>query len=200
MIKKASSVEEYLAHNEEWQEALVKLRTIVKGTSLQETIKWNVPVYTLNNKNVVGLAAFKNYVGLWFYNGVFLKDVQQVLVNAQEGKTKALRQWRFETVEAIDEDLVLSYVQEAIENQKQGKEIKPSRAKKEVVIPEELQVFFNKDASLKEQFETLTAYKKREYCEYISTAKRAETKQKRIEKSIPKIKEGVGLNDKYRNC
>ena len=59
-------------------------------TELLETIKWGVPVYTLNDKNVLGMGAFKSYVGIWFFQGAFLDDPQKKLINAQEGKTKAL--------------------------------------------------------------------------------------------------------------
>jgi len=85
-----------------------------------ETVKWSAPVYTVNGKNVLGLGAFKKHFGIWFFNGVFMKDEHKLLVNAQENKTKALRQMRFETIEEIDKNLVLLYVKEAIENQKLG--------------------------------------------------------------------------------
>ena len=47
-------------------------------------------------------------------------------------------------------------------------------------------------------FESLTLTKKREFTEYISSAKRDDTKQKRLEKIIPMILNNIGLNDKYK--
>jgi len=199
-MKKFTSVEDYIESGSKWTKELNTLRHILLKTEFEETLKWSIPVYTINNKNVVGIAGFKDYFGLWFYNGVFLKDEEQVLINAQEGKTKALRQWRFNSINAIDEQLILKYVSEAIENQKLGKEIKPVRVKKAVIIPDELKDAFKSDANLKTQFFTFSPSKQREYCEYISTAKRQVTKQTRLEKIIPMITEGVGLNDKYKNC
>ncbi len=124
--------------HDSWSEALALLRNIIVSTELEETLKWNAPVYTLNGKNVIGLGAFKHHFGIWFFNGVFLKDKRNLLVNAQEGKTKALRQMRFTSIDAIHEKSVTAYVKEAIENQKLGREIKADRSKKETIIPEEL--------------------------------------------------------------
>ncbi len=197
-MKKIYSVEEYIEENAHFSEALSILRDIINTTELEETVKWSAPVYTLNDKNVIGLGAFKKHFGIWFFNGVFLKDKQNLLVNAQEEKTKALRQMRFESVNEIDKNIVLAYVKEAIENQKLGKEIKPDRSKKETIIPQELKSILVSD--LKTSFENLSAYKQREYCEYISSAKREATKQTRLEKIKPMILQGVGLNDKYKNC
>jgi uncharacterized protein YdeI (YjbR/CyaY-like superfamily) len=199
-MKKVSSVEEYIETNPHYAEELTMLRNIINSTKLEETIKWSAPTYCLGGKNVVGLGAFKHHFGIWFFQGVFLKDEHKLLVNAQEGKTKALRQMRFTTKTDINKDLVLEYVKEAIENQKVGKEIKPQRQSKPVVIPEALESVFNTNTKLRLSFEKLTAGKQREYCEYITQAKRENTKQSRIEKITPMIIEGVGLNDKYKNC
>ena len=197
-MKKIYSVEEYIEENAHFSDALTILRDIINTTELEETVKWSAPVYTLNSKNVIGLGAFKKHFGIWFFNGVFLKDEYNLLVNAQEEKTKALRQMRFESVNEIDKNIVLAYVKEAIENQKLGKEIKPDRSKKETVIPDELKAVLLND--LKTSFENLSPYKQREYCEYISSAKREATKQTRLEKIKPMILQGIGLNDKYKNC
>src|SRR5690606_41337370 len=93
--------------------------------------------YELNGKKLVGIGAFKNHFSLWFFNGVFLEDESKLLEKAQE-TTKALRQMRFESLEDIDENVVLSYIKEAIENQKLGKELNPERKGKTVVITKEL--------------------------------------------------------------
>lgn len=199
-MKKVYSVEEYIETNSHFGEELTMLRDVINSTELDETIKWSAPTYCLNGKNVVGLGAFKNHFGVWFFQGVFLKDDQNVLVNAQEGKTKALRQMRFESKADINKDLVLSYVKEAIANQKAGKEIKPQRQSKPVVVPSELEAALNSNTDLKSGFKALTPGKQREYCEYIDQAKREATKHSRIEKITPMIISGVGLHDKYKNC
>lgn len=199
-MKKVTSVEEYIENNSHFGEALNLLRNIITKTELEETLKWSAPVYALDGKNVVGLGAFKNHFGIWFFNGVFLKDEKNLLVNAQEGKTKALRQMRFESMNDIDQAAVLAYVKEAIENQKLGKEVKAERKGKSVTIPSELKTLFKNQPNVHDSFKALTPGKQREYCEHIESAKREATKLSRLEKITPMILQGVGLHDKYKNC
>ncbi|WP_299112691.1 DUF1801 domain-containing protein [uncultured Winogradskyella sp.] len=199
-MKKVYSVEEYIEVNQHYADELSTLRNLINSTELEETVKWSAPVYTLKGKNVVGLGAFKNHFGIWFFNGVFLKDEHDLLINAQENKTKALRQMRFKTKADINETAVLAYVKEAIENQRLGREIKPERKTKAVIIPKELEAVLKTNSKLNNSFKLLTPGKQREYCEYIKEAKREATKQKRLEKITPMIINGVGLNDKYKNC
>ncbi|MDY8135571.1 YdeI/OmpD-associated family protein [Aquimarina sp. 2201CG5-10] len=196
-MEKNKSVEEYISKRGEWIPALEILRSIMRSTEMKETVKWGVPVYTVNGKNVIGIGAFKSYLGIWFYQGVFLKDSSKKLINAQEGKTKGLRQWRFTSIDEIDKDLILQYVNEAIQNQKEGKEIKIEKSKG-FDIPTELQTALNTNTDLKASFEKLTPFKQKEYAEYITTAKREATRVSRLEKITPMIFEGIGLNDKYR--
>lgn len=198
-MKKVNSVEEYIEVNSHFGEALTLLRQIINSTDLEENLKWSAPVYTIDGKNVLGLGAFKNHFGIWFFNGIFLKDEKQLLSNAQE-KTKALRQMRFESISEINKNVVLDYINEAIENQKLGKEHKPEKKGTTLEIPDELNACLKKDKGLNKAFQNLTPFKQREYAEYISTAKRAETKQTRLDKIIPMISKGIGLNDKYKNC
>ena len=193
-------VEEYISKKENWRKELELLRSVFFNLPLKETIKWGAPIYVFSGKNVVGLAAFKNYCGLWFFQGALLKDKQKVFINAQEGKTKAMLQWRFYSLEEINTDLIEEYVLEAIENVKAGKEIKPDRTKKELIIPDELLQELNTNKELKIAFDNFSLSKQREYADFISEAKRETTKLKRLEKIIPMIISGVGLHDKYKNC
>ena len=195
-MKMAKSVEEYIECVDLFGDGLVVLREIMASTELQETVKWGIPTYTINDKNVVSISAFKKYVGVWFFNGVFLSDPVNILINAQEGKTKGLRQLRFTNTKSIDKKIILEYVLEAIDNQKKGLVVKSE--KKELVIPQELAFVLTKNEQLATIFESLTLGKKREFAEYIGDAKKEETRIKRIEKIIPMILNNIGLNDKYR--
>ncbi|MBK7129094.1 MAG: YdeI/OmpD-associated family protein [Crocinitomicaceae bacterium] len=183
--------------SEKWAEELEILYSIIRSTDLVETTKWGGPCFTIHGKNVLGVGGFKSYLGIWFYQGVFLKDAKKVLVNAGEGKTKALRQWRFNSKAEIDQKLVKAYILEAIENAKAGKELKPEK-KSTGIIPDELANALKKNKKLNAAFETLTPFKQREYINYISEAKQEKTRQTRAEKSIILIGQGKGLNDKYR--
>ncbi|HET8858503.1 YdeI/OmpD-associated family protein [Marivirga sp.] len=183
--------------NSKWLEELELLRSIIRKTELEKTTKWGGEVYTFNKGNVLSIAGFKNYVSLWFFNGVFLKDPFQVLGNSQEGKTKALRYWQFTSLDEMEEEKILQYIQEAIENEKKGLKWKAEKSS-DLEIPEIFSNYLTADKSLKSTFENLTPFKQKEYIEYISSAKRDATKVSRIEKIIPMILEGIGLNDKYR--
>ena len=193
-------VTEYINDKNKWAQELILLRSVLLALPLEETIKWGAPVYVYKGKNILGLSAFKNYCGLWFFQGHFLKDEANLLVNAQEGKTKAMRQWRFESVEDINTNLVKTYVLEAINNSEKGLEIKPQKNKQPLIIPPELESKLKGNDSLTEKFNELTLSKQREFAEYISSAKRDATKITRLEKIIPMIVNGIGLNDKYKNC
>ncbi|MCW8875701.1 MAG: YdeI/OmpD-associated family protein [Kangiellaceae bacterium] len=199
-MPKINSYQDYLKKHPEWERELELLHQLISKTELEQTIKWGAPVYTLQNKNVVGLGAFKSYVGLWFFNGVLLKDKDKVLVNAQEGKTKAMRQWRFNSEKEIKKRQLTSYLKEAIENQRAGKSIKPEKTNTSLELPQELQQLLKTRKELRQQFNSLTPYKQKEYAEHIGSAKRETTRQSRLEKAIPLIEKGVGLHDKYRNC
>jgi uncharacterized protein YdeI (YjbR/CyaY-like superfamily) len=180
----------------QWEEELEIIKSILAKTELIETTKWGAPIYTLNNKNIVGVGGFKSYFGVWFMNGVYLKDNAQVLVNAQEGVTKALRQWRFKSKEEINEKLLLEYIKEAIENERKGLSHKPE--KKEVIICEFFANEIKKDILFAKAFEAFSTFKQKEFLEYIATAKQEKTKISRMEKIKPMILQNIGLNDKYR--
>ncbi|MES2810897.1 MAG: DUF1801 domain-containing protein [Bacteroidota bacterium] len=180
--------------NDLWEKEIDMLQSIVSKTPLVETTKWGGIVYTYNDKNVLGIGGFKSYVGLWFFNGVFLKDELKVLVSGNE-TTKAQRQWRFNSVEEINEKKVLEYIKEAIELEKQGK---VHKAEKSPLIMSDFLETFLKTEQLIDAFEKFNLTKKKEFVEYIDTAKQEKTKVTRLEKIKPMILKGIGLNDKYR--
>ena len=180
----------------QWDNEIEQLHAIIRKTSLVETTKWGGPVYTHNNKNVLGIGGFKSYFGIWFYNGVFLKDEKKLLINANEENTKSLRQMRFNSVNEIDEKLILAYIKEAIEIEEKGLII--PKEKKETIIPEILKNELDKNINLNTKFKSFSPYKQREFIEHITSAKQEKTQLARLEKVIPMILEGRGLNDKYR--
>ncbi len=196
-MKRYNNVDDYIQANPQWKEILLEIRNILNGTELEETVKWGAPAYTYQGKNLVGLGAFKEFTSVWFHQGALLKDPYKKLINAQEGKTQALRQWRIKSNLEFDASILKEYVSESIKNFQGGLEIKPRKdlpLEIPVLLKEELSI----NSNLNQSFSSLSLSKQREYVEYIDTAKRDETKQKRLEKIIPMIISGVGLNDKYR--
>lgn len=198
-MKRYKSVDDYIANADDWQTELERLRDILNATALVEEVKWGAPCYTHKGKNVVGLAAFKSWVCLWFHQGALLSDDSRVLINAQEGKTRALRQWRMTSARDIKPAIIKRYVKEAISLVDQGKEIKPERLKT-VDVPDELARAMRRHKGATAAFRKLTPGRQREYAEHITSARRDETKQKRIARILPMIASGIGLHDKYRNC
>ena len=189
--------EDYIEKHPQWEHELIQLREVILSTDLKETIKWGAATYTLNNKNVVSLGGFKNHYALWFFNGALLQKNTNLLVNAQEGKTKALRQIKFTKEDKIDSPTLKTYIGEAIELQKEGKSV-PIQKNKELLIPTELTQYFQKNPEMETSFYNLTKGKQREYADYIREAKRSNTKDKRLEKIKPMIINQVGLYDKYK--
>lgn len=195
-MKKFKTAEEFYLAEEKYAEAFGILRKVLLASKLEETVKWGVPVYTHKGKNVAGITGFKDFFGVWFYQGALLKDPYKVLTSASD-ETKALRRIYYKDASEIDTKVLSEYLQEAILNTEAGREIKADRAKA-LDIPEELEQLFQQNAALKTAFDGLSLSKKREYVELIATAKREETKQARLEKIKPMILAGKGLNDKYR--
>ena len=190
----------YIEKKPEWTLELNKLREIIVSCELEETIKWGAPVYMKKGKNILGFSAFKNYVGIWFFQGGTLKDDHKVLMNAQEGKTQAMRQWRFYKFDEIDADVISIYIKEAIGNQKSGKIIKPKRNANPIEINSLLQKVIDSNSEFSKQFDSFSVSKRREYADYISSAKRETTQLSRLEKIIPLVINGAGLHDKYKKC
>ena len=196
-MKRFSSVDDYISGAANWQPELKRLREILNSTDLVETVKWGAPCYTYDGKNVVGIGAFKSYFGLWFHQGVLLKDSANVLINAQQGKTRALRQWRMQSAKDIKPAIIRRYVKEAIGHIAAGKQVRPQRSRP-IVVPDELKRGLRCRKGALAAFRSLRPGLQREYVDYVGEAKRDETKVRRVDKIVPMILAGVGLNDQYR--
>jgi len=198
-MEKSEKVARYYAEEHHFSSAIQQLREIALKTGLDETFKWMFPTYTLDGKNVIAICKFKKHFGIWFFNGVFLKDEKQVLENAQEGKTQAMRHWKFYDIKDISEIGVQAYINEAIENQKNGKVLAPSRKKTtKKSIPKLLKDALSENTNAGKAFKKLSLYNQNEYSAYIENAKQEKTKLSRLEKILPMIADGKGLNDMYR--
>ncbi len=195
--RRIPSVDAYLEQLPKWRPEVEKLREIVNRSELDEQIKWGAPCYTLQGKNVLGLAAFQDYFGIWFYQGVFLKDAAEVLICVQR-KTRGLRQWRFQSGQQIRVRLIQAYLREAIELARQGIQIEPRMAAA-VQLPETLRIALAHDHRAAKAFAALTPGRQREYAAFIGEAVREATKSKRLDKILPMIRQGTGLNDHYRS-
>ncbi|QED36316.1 hypothetical protein FK178_00600 [Antarcticibacterium arcticum] len=196
-MKKINTTEEYIAAHPKWRNELESLRQLIKSFPLHEGIKWSMPVYDIDNKNILGIAAFKSHYGIWFFNGGLHENNTRLLINAQEGKTHAMRQIKFDENTHPDMEEISKYIAESIEINKRGIKMQPP-PKKEITIPAELKQHLISGGNLEAAFNKLTPGKRREYCVYIDEAKREETRKNRVQKIIPLILSGMGLNDRYK--
>ena len=188
-------VDFYFNKAKQWQEELGKLRAVVLGCQLSEELKWGVPCYTFQKRNVVLIHAFKEYCALLFFKGALLKDPNSILIQ-QTKNTQATRQIRFtSTREIVKMKTVLkAYIQEAIEIEKAGLKVSYKKTS-EFAIPEEFQNKLDEVPALKTAFNALTPGRQRAYVLYFSAPKQSKTRESRVEKSMQKILIGKGLND-----
>lgn len=191
------TVDDYVAGLSQWQPEVKTLIELCRKAGLDESVKWGAPCYSRNGSNVVGIGAFKSYFGLWFFQGALLEDKDNVLVNAQAGKTKALRQWRMQSASDIRKAAIRRYLGAAARLADQGKAVAVSR-RSAVTMPEELGTALAQNSRDKAAFDKLRPGQQREYAAYIADAKRPDTKQRRLKKILPMIRAGAGLNDRYR--
>lgn len=188
-------VDEFLSKAKKWKEEYETLRKIVLDCELTEDFKWMNPCYTFEKKNIVLIHGFKEYCALLFPKGSLLQDSHGVLIQQTEN-VQGARQIRFTNVQEIAEKeaILKAYIYEAIEVEKAGLKVKAKKPE-ELIIPEELQHKFDEIPALKTAFTTLTPGRQRAYILYFSGAKQSKTRESRIEKCIPNILTGKGLND-----
>ena len=179
----------------QWKEEFERLRAIVLDCELTEDFKWMHPCYTYQNNNIVFIHGFKEYCALLFHKGALLKDPHGILIQQTEN-VQAARQIRFTNVQQIDEMqlIIKSYIDEAIDVEKAGLKVEYKK-NTEYVIPEELQNKFAEIPELKTAFEALTPGRQRAYILHFSQPKQSKTREARVEKYLPHILNGKGLND-----
>jgi uncharacterized protein YdeI (YjbR/CyaY-like superfamily) len=188
-------VDFYFNKNEKWQEEIKKLRTIALDCMLTEELKWGCPCYTLGDSNIVLIHVFKEYCAFLFFKGVLLNDANGILIQQTEN-VQAARQIRFTNIKEIveNEPVLKTYIYEAIEVEKAGLKVNLKKTT-EFKVAEEFQTKLNDSSKLKTAFESLTPGRQKAYLLYFSAAKQSKTREARIEKYIPEILNGKGLDD-----
>lgn len=195
--KMKSAIPTLIGKYPQWKAHLLILQQCALECGLEETIKWGMPTFTKNGRNIVAIGAFKAYAGLWFFNGSFLADKDRVLINAQQGKTRALRQWRFTEGEKIPKAKVKAYLKEAIRNEENGLAIRPKKTTR-VSVPMELKEALGQHPEAAELFKALSPAHRREYAEHVAEAKQEATRVRRAEKCIRLILQKDTLHGKYK--
>ena len=188
-------VDWYFQKAKKWQEELEILRITVLDCQLNEELKWGVPCYTLEQSNIVLIHTFKDYCALLFFKGALFKDPNNLLMQ-QTKNVQSARQIRFSDAQEILEmrPVIKAYIAQAIEVEKSGLEVEFKKTT-EFGVPEELQEKFDEIPELKIAFDALTPGRQRGYILHFSAPKQSKTRVSRIEKSMPQILNGKGLDD-----
>lgn len=188
-------VDFYFTKAKTWQKEIEQLRTLVLDCGLTETLKWGCPCYTNEDSNVVLIHTFKEYCALLLFKGALLKDPKELLVQQTEN-VQAARQMRFISSQEITKlkTTIKAYINEAIAAEKSGMKVELKKTS-EFAVPEEFKQILKEDAALKKAFNALTPGRQRGYLLHFSAAKQSKTREARIEKCVPDILEGKGLND-----
>ena len=178
-----------------WQEEYERLRSVVLDCGLTEELKWGCPCYTFEKRNIVLIHGFKEYCALLFFKGALLKDPKGILIQQTEN-VQAARQIRFTSAREIGKmkTTVKAYINEAIEAEKSGLKVNFKKTS-EFKIPEEFQTKLEENPGLRKAFKALTPGRQRAYLMHFSQPKQAKTREARIEKHMPRILNGEGLND-----
>lgn len=188
-------VDWFFAKAGQWQKECELLRKICLDCDLTEELKWGCPAYTFQKSNVVLIHHFKDYCALLFFKGALLKDKKKVLIQQTEN-VQAARQMRFTSVPEITKlkAAIKAYIYEAVAVEESGQKVEFKKTK-EFKMPEEFKTKLSKMPALKKAFESLTPGRQRGYLLHFSSAKQAKTREARIEKYLPKILDGKGLED-----
>lgn len=183
----------------EWTSELSFLREIVLDCGLNEELKWGVPCYTENGKNVLIVSAFKEYASLSFFKGSLLKDSENILVSPGEN-SQAARLLKFTSVDQIVaiEPAIRALIREAVEVERAGLKVQ-FKSISEHDVPAELVQRFDEDPAFEAAFNALTPGRRRGYLLHFSQPKQSETRIGRIDKCLPQIFNGIGLHDKYKS-
>ncbi len=178
-----------------WQEEYEKLRMICLDCGLTEELKWGCPCYTFKKSNIVLIHGFKEYCALLVFKGALLNDPNGILIQQTENVQSA-RQIRFTNLlEIVElESILKTYIFEAIEVEKAGLKVELKKTT-DFAIPQELQSKLDHIPALKVAFDGLTPGRQRGYLFHFSQPKQSKTREARVEKYIPQILNGKGLDD-----
>ncbi len=188
-------VDAFLIEADAWRAEFEELRAILLGCDLTEELKWGVPCYTYQNKNVALIHGFKDYCAILFVKGALLSDPRGLMIQQTEN-VQAARQIRFTGVSQIEavKDILKAYILEAIEAEKSGRTV-DFRKNDEFPVPDELREKFDEVPGLKAAFEALTPGRQRAYILHFSKPKQSRTRAAQVEKYVPQILNGKGLYD-----
>ncbi len=194
MSAQSARVSAFVSRARNWQGETQKLRSILLECGLDEDLKWGKPCFMFKGANVAIIQPFKAHCSLMFFKGVLLEDPHGLLRSQGENTQSALR-LEFTSEADIEKTVVKSYVKQAIAVEEAGRKV-DFKTRPELELPVELRQILKKDRTLAKAFQALTPGRQRGYLLYFTAAKQPKTRTARIEKCIPDILAGKGINDR----
>lgn len=190
-----AKVDFYFTKEKKWEQEIKRLRTIVLNCGLIEELKWGCPCYMHHKSNIVLIHVFKDYCALLFFKGALLSNADGILIQQTEN-VQAARQIRFTDIKQVieQESAIKACIYEAIEVDKAGLQFEFKKTS-DFTVTEEFQNKLDEMPQLKIAFETLTPGRQKAYMLHFSAPKQSKTRESRVEKCIPQILIGKGLND-----
>jgi uncharacterized protein YdeI (YjbR/CyaY-like superfamily) len=178
-----------------WSAEFAALRQLCLASGLNEELKWGQACYDLDGRNVVLIHGFKDYCALLFMKGALLKDPKVILIQ-QTKNVQAARQIRFASLADLNKQkaAVKAYLREAIAVEKSGVKVEMKSAA-QFDVPEEFLKPLDDDPKLAEAFHALTPGRQKGYLLHFAGAKQSATRASRVEKHVPRILKGLGLDD-----
>jgi uncharacterized protein YdeI (YjbR/CyaY-like superfamily) len=178
-----------------WSAEFAALRQLCLASGLNEELKWGQACYDLDGRNVVLIHGFKDYCALLFMKGALLKDPKGILIQ-QTKNVQAARQIRFASLAEINKQkaAVKAYLSAAIAVEKSGVKVEMKSAA-QFDVPEEFLKPLDDDPRLAEAFHALTPGRQKGYLLHFAGAKQSATRAARVEKHVPRILKGLGLDD-----
>ncbi|HEX4240353.1 MAG TPA: DUF1801 domain-containing protein [Steroidobacteraceae bacterium] len=178
-----------------WSAEFALLRQLCLASGLNEELKWGQACYDLNGSNVVLIHGFKDYCALLFMKGALLEDPRKKLIQ-QTKNVQSARQLRFSSLAEVNQEkaTIKAYIREAIAVEKSGAKV-AMKGVAQFAVPEEFQKRLDDDAALAKAFHALTPGRQKGYLLHFAGAKQSTTRTARVEKHVPRILKGLGLDD-----
>ncbi|MEQ9400939.1 MAG: YdeI/OmpD-associated family protein [Longimicrobiales bacterium] len=186
----------FIARATRWRSEMEALREILLTCDLDETLKWGKPCYTAHGGNIAIMQPFKAHLSLMFFKGALLSDPEGILRSQGENTQAALRIefTRAAQVRGLESEL-RSYVDEAIAVEKAGTDV-PKKDVEAYEVPAEFEDRLERDADYRAAFEALTPGRQKSWLLHLAGAKRAATRERRIEEGRARIMEGKGFHER----
>ncbi len=189
----------YIAERPEWQrKVLVRVRQLIHAAdpAIEEAWRWNAPHFDHGGHIMIGMMAFKEHIGIWFHKGALIKDPRKLFEKADE---KGMRSYKIMEGDEIKEAALLDLVKKAVALNKKGVKVTDAQpARRTLNVPKDLAEVLEKDEMARDHWKHFTYSRRKEYVEWITDARQEETRKRRIAESFQMIRQGVGVDDKYR--